>query len=304
MKWARRGLICTPTGDWWAKSHAYLPTAELMEGGYIRVYYTSLDADKVGRIGYIDLDAGDPGRILYQTNEPIFDIGEPGAFDDSGVNASCVVQGDRGKYLYYIGWQRADRVPYMLFAGLAISDDSGGSFVRYSRAPVLERTAEEPFTRSATTVIVEDGIFRAWYVSALRWIDIDKVKYPSYVIRLAVSTDGIHWSRTNPVCIDFETEDEFGFGRPWVIKDGGVYRMWYSIRSTIRPYRLGYAESENGLEWVRKDNGVGIEASESGWDSEMICFPCVVDVGGRRYLFYNGNRHGEGGFGYAVLESE
>jgi hypothetical protein len=34
----------------------------------------------------------------------------------------------------------------------------------------------------------------------------------------------------------------------------------------------------------------------------MICFPCVVDVRGRRYMFYNGNRHGATGFGYAVLD--
>ena len=66
---------------------------------------------------------------------------------------------------------------------------------------------------------------------------------------------------------------------------------------------IGYAESDDGLHWVRKDAEVGTGKSDTGWDSEMICYPCVVDVKGRRYMFYNGNRHGSTGFGYAVLES-
>jgi hypothetical protein len=31
----------------------------------------------------------------------------------------------------------------------------------------------------------------------------------------------------------------------------------------------------------------------------MICYAAVIDVGGRQLAFYNGNRHGESGFGVA-----
>jgi len=55
--------------------------------------------------------------------------------------------------------------------------------------------------------------------------------------------------------------------------------------------------------WTRKDREVGIQPSDSGWDSEMLCYPCVVDAHGARYMFYNGNLRGSTGFGYAVLES-
>jgi hypothetical protein len=81
-----------------------------------------------------------------------------------------------------------------------------------------------------------------------------------------------------------------------------MYRMWYSIRSRVEPYRIGYAESADGIVWQRRDAEAGIARSETGWDSEMVCYPCVVDAGDRRYLFYNGNRHGSTGFGCAVLE--
>jgi hypothetical protein len=125
---------------------------------------------------------------------------------------------------------------------------------------------------------------------------------PTYVIRAARSQDGVRWASVEDRCIDFRDDDEYGFGRPWVVRDGSLFRMWYSIRLRSRPYRLGYAESSDGLRWERKDDEVGIDRSEGGWDSEMVCYPCVVDVGPQRYMFYNGNRHGESGFGCAVLE--
>ncbi len=304
MKWQKKGLIYAPGGDlWWAKKYAMLPTVDVLSEEVIRIYFASLDDNLYGRIGYVDLDAENPTRILDESPEPILELGELGTFDDSGVNPSCVLNIDGKKFLYYIGWQRCERVPYMLFAGLAVSDDGGKSFTKHSRVPILDRTPDEPFLRSATTIIQENGLFKTWYVSGFDWIEVNSVKYPTYVIKYAASENGIDWQSCNDTCIDFKDDDEFGFGRPWVIKDKGKYLMWYSIRSKTRPYCIGYAESENGIEWIRKDAEVGIYSSPGGWDSEMICYPCVVDVKGKRYMFYNGNRHGSTGFGCAVLEN-
>jgi predicted GH43/DUF377 family glycosyl hydrolase len=303
MKWQKRGLVYVPTGEqWWAKSHAFIPTAEVLEDR-IRVYFTSLDVNKFGRIGYVEVDIEKPSKILFLTNEPVLDIGILGTFDDCGVNASCVVNVKDKKYLYYIGWQRVERVPYMLFSGLAISLDGGKSFERYSNAPVLDRTPSESFSRSAPFVFIDRGLFKTWYWSCTNWSVENGWVHYNNVIKYAESTDGINWKSTNDICIAPDGKEDYSVGRPWVIKDGGIHKMWYSIRSKTKPYSMGYAESMDGLNWVRKDNEVGIDTSEAGWDSGMICFPCVVDAKGKRYMFYNGNRHGETGFGYAVLES-
>jgi hypothetical protein len=300
MWWEKRGLIFAPDGSrWWARSYATIPTAEVRRE-VIRVYFAALDEKRFGRIGYVDLDPERPERILAESTEPILDLGLEGTFDDSGVNPSCVVSVDGARYLYYIGWQRASRVPYLLFAGLAINR-GGENFIKVGPAPVLDRTAAEPFLRSATSVIVDQDLFKAWYVSGLGWTHVGESQYPTYIIRYAESSDGMNWVRKGGDCIRFENENEFGFGRPWVIKEPDGYKMWYSIRSRTAPYRMGYAESSDGLFWERRDAEVGIERSATGWDSEMICYPCVVDAAGKRYMFYNGNRHGETGFGYAVL---
>lgn len=302
MKWHKKGLIFAPSGDmWWARSYALVPTVDILNEEVVRVYFASLDENKYGRIGYIDLDSTDLGRILGVSKEPVLDLGDIGAFDDSGVNPSCVLNIAGKKHLYYIGWQRCERIPYMLFAGLAISTN-GDQFRKQSVTPILERTSAEPFLRSATSVIFDNGIFRMWYVAGIDWTTIRSTSYPTYVIRYAESVDGIIWREQGHNCIGFADKDEFGLGRPWVLKDDNILRMWYSIRSRSAAYRIGYAESTDGLHWTRKDNEAGIVASPTGWDSEMVCYPCVADINGERYMFYNGNQHGSTGFGYALLE--
>lgn len=304
MKWRKLGLIYAPDGSqWWARSYAHLPTVDVVDDRFIRVYFAALDENKYGRIGFVDLDIEDPKRVLQVGKEPVLDLGEPGTFDDCGVNPCCLIHKNNCSYFYYIGWQRMERVPYMLYTGLAISQD-GEHWERNASVPILDRTPAEPFLRSAITVIEDEGRFRAWYVSGLGWEEIGSNLYPSYVIKHAESIDGKTWTSLDGICINFKDSDEFGFGRPWVVRDGELYRMWYSIRSRSKPYRIGYAQSLDGLIWTRLDDEVGIEKSTSGWDSQMVCYPCVIDVRGKRYMFYNGNQHGASGFGLAVLEEE
>ena len=81
--------------------------------------------------------------------------------------------------------------------------------------------------------------------------------------------------------------------------------MWYSYRGqpSITTYRIGYAESPDGVHWSRMDEKMhSLDVSEGGWDSEMICYPYVFDHKGKRYMLYNGNGYGKTGFGLAVLE--
>jgi hypothetical protein len=190
----------------------------------------------------------------------------------------------------------------MLFTGLAIADEIEGRFVKQSQVPLLDRTANEPFSRAAPFVLVEGSTFKMWYWSCTAWSNEDGWVHYNNVIRYAESSDGIAWNAIHTICIAPEGSD-YSVGRPWVVKDDNTYRMWFSIRSRERPtYRMGYAESPDGLTWTTRNGDVGIQPSEGGWDSEMICYPCVLDVKGRKYIFYNGNGHGSTGFGYAVLE--
>jgi hypothetical protein len=102
------------------------------------------------------------------------------------------------------------------------------------------------------------------------------------------------------VAVDYR-EGEFAFGRPCVVRDDqlGRYRMWYSVRGDT--YRLGYAESRDGIRWRRCDDRAGLPLSASGWDSEMITYPVVFRDRGTFKMLYNGNGYGRSGIGLATL---
>ncbi len=301
--WIKKGNIFqNDTSLWWSKKYAGIPTIDQINDDILRIYYYSMDEKMDGRISYIDVDAKNPSNILYSKKEPVLDIGENGTFDDCGVCPSCIVTINDKKHIYYLGVQRAEKTPYLYFAGVAV-ENNNGIFERVQKNPVLDRTATEPYTRSATTIIQEGNLFKMWYVSAFEWFKWNDRLYPKYVIRSAHSKDGISWFSLPEKVIEFEDEFEFGFGRPWVIKEDGIYKMYYSVRSTNVPYKMGYAESVNGIDWKRKDHELGLIRSETGWDSEMICYPCVVNTKYGKYLFYNGNSHGASGFGYAKWEN-
>ncbi len=109
-------------------------------------------------------------------------------------------------------------------------------------------------------------------------------------------------------CILPEDDNE-AIGGPSVVHEDGYYRMWYSFRNIDgfrkdrkSSGRIGYAESNDGKVWSRMDEEVGIDVSQSGWDSQMISYPAVHRYGKRLYMIYSGNGFGSTGFGLAHLE--
>jgi hypothetical protein len=304
MNWKKLGLVYCAGGEQpWAQSHALLPTSMMLDEESLRVYVAFLDRERVGRIGFVDLDAGDPLRVRQVSRRPVLDAGARGAFDEHGVNPVCVRQCEGRIYLYYYGWQLGTTVRYCLFTGLAVSDDGGSTFHRHTQAPILDRSEGERFVRSAANVLFDDGKWKMWYVSGDRWIDINGKQLPTYDIRYLESSDKAVWGKQGTVCLQLANEDEFGLGRPFVMRDHDVFKMWYSIRTISNGYRLGYAESSDGMSWQRKDDEVGIDVSTSGWDSEMICYSCIQQTKYGTYMFYNGNNYGETGFGVARLQN-
>jgi hypothetical protein len=298
-RWIKESQVFRlPAGLPWASSHAALPVIE-GSGDLRRVYFSARDASDRARIGWFELRLSAPQETLTVSATPTLDIGPLGSFDDSGVTTACLVESEGRRHLYYSGWTRGASVPFYFFVGLAVSED-GLSFQRFSNAPILERSMVDPYLTASPSVIVEGGRWRMWYVSGTGWRLVDGRPRPSYHIKYAESADGFEWIRTGVVCIDYASADEYAIGRPWVLKDGSRYRMWYCYRGSS--YRIGYAESGDGLAWDRQDDRAGIETSPGGWDSTMLAYPCVFPHDGRLYMLYNGNDYGRTGIGLAVLD--
>lgn len=295
--WHKHGLIFAPENqaDWFV-SHAALPTVQRLDDGLFRIYFAGRDADNRAQIGFFDCDFANGYTIKQVSSEPVIRFGSLGAYHDRGVTTAWVVAHDGKQYQYFTGWSLGVTVPFYFNIGLAIAED--GSYRASSEAPIMGRHPVDPFLCASPCVLIENGLWRMWYVSGVRWsVENDAPKH-YYHIKYAESEDGIHWQRDGRVCIDFKSADEYAISRPCVIKDGDVYKMWYASRGEA--YRIGYAESSDGLTWTREDETVGIDVGDSGWDSEMMAYPCVFDDNGTRYMLYNGNGYGKTGIGLAV----
>ncbi|MCB0723914.1 MAG: hypothetical protein KDC73_04380 [Ignavibacteriae bacterium] len=305
IKWEKKGLIYSAKGNrWWNKSHAQEPVADIMRDR-LRIYYSSRDAGNKSHTSYIETDVNDPGKILFENPEPILPLGERGSFDDDGVMPSCVIGHDGKKYLYYTGWHRAEEYPYLNSMGLAVSEDGGVTFSKYGDEPLIKVVGKGEFT-GTSFVMLDDGVFKMWYLHCVKWVEVSGLKEPVYNIKYAESQDGKQWAPSVKGVIELN-EDEGGISSPSVLKEDGIYKMWYSYRRSVdyrtnkdSSYRIGYAESNDGIHWIRKDDEAGIERSDEGWDSDMTAYPYVVRKDNTRYMFYNGNGFGKSGLGYAV----
>lgn len=301
MAWVRQGLLFEPSGlAPWITSHAALPIAHPLDDRTHRLFISARDDQNRARIGYVDADIV-RGRVLAVSDGPSLGLGELGTFDDSGVTGSCLVAHEGRLYLYYSGWSLGVTVPFYFYVGLAVSDDGGQSFQRLSKAPVLERNAVDPYLTASPSVLVDNGVWRMWYVSCARWaMEAGRPKH-YYHIRYAESPDGIHWDRRGHVAVDFQDETEYAMARPCVRRDGDTYKMWFCARGAT--YRLAYAESDDGLVWRRRDEAVTLESAPGGWETEMQAYPEVFDHAGARWMLYNGNGYGASGVGLARLET-
>lgn len=298
--WHKQGLIFAPPSDLpWMRSHAALPFAQ-PRGRYHRIYFSGRDERGRARVGFFDIDLTAPQQIVQAGVAPLLELGALGTFDDNGTTMSWLTTHQGRHYLYYSGWTLGQTVPFFFYVGLARSSDDGTTFQRVSPAPILGRSEADPYLTASPCVLVEQGHWRMWYVSCVGWRMVEGAPRHYYHIKYAESDDGIHWRRDGRVCIDFQDEHEYAIARPCVVRDPDMYRMWYCYRGDR--YRIGYAESPDGLVWQRKDEQAGIDVSSEGWDSEMLAYPHVFDHEGQRYMLYNGNDYGKTGIGLAVLK--
>lgn len=303
MQWVKKGQIFEPNGQFdWMQKYGILPTPiYLSEQNLIRIFFATASSDNIGRITYMDVDANNPTQILKSANKILLHEGEAGTFDDCGINPSSYVKHNDQEFLYYVGYERSVKVPFTLFPGVSVGNVNDG-FKRLKKVPLIDRSDEHPYSLAAPFVILDNNKFKMWLWIASCWTKVNGKDYLSAKIGYAESNNGIDWVILKDDCILPDPATEFSVGRPWVIQEDGIYKMFYSVRYVDKLYRLGYAESKDGVNWVRKDDEIGLDVSESGWDSEMICYPAVVKTKDKTFLFYNGNNNGASGFGYAELK--
>lgn len=199
-------------------------------------------------------------------NNIVLDIGS-GNWDQNAVKQTEIVKDGSTYKMWYTGSDTTDKIGYATSSdGLHWIKDSANN-------PVLDLGAGGKFDQSAVsqpTVLKSGNTYHLWYTGN------DGVNQE---IGYATSTDGVNWTRQNGgdavlTVGSAGSWDDTDVADAAVIKDGTVYKMWYSGNDGTN-YRLGYATSTDGINWTRYDNpnNAACGFNESNDDG------CIVNLG-------------------------
>lgn len=309
VHWEKKGFIYAPGGDGFFKSHATRPIPYLRKDGHLRIFFASRCKDDMPHPNFIDVAIDCPKQVIRVNQDPILPLGRKGTFDDSGVTPISILRIKDEDRMYYSGWKRRryNDISFESSIGLALLKSDGDEMVRLFEGPLVGQDIYHPLMTASPFVLFDDDRYKMWYCSGTDWrVSKEGNPEPIYTIYYAESDDGIKWSPFKEPVIKYEYDGEV-VSTPWVLKVRGKYCMWYSIRDSAskesKKYIIGYAESDDGIVWDRMDEFAGITTSESGWDSEMVCYPSFFPYGDLIYMFYSGNQVGKGGIGYATSEN-
>ncbi|MFZ6658621.1 hypothetical protein [Undibacterium sp. TJN19] len=317
MKWEKIGKIFDPTehvlpGNCLAFAQA--PQVLLFDD-FIRIYFStrSLDASNgkyLSHIAYVDM-ALNFKDILAVSGHTVIPLGKPGCFDEHGIFPLNVVRHANKIYGYIGGVNRRSSVPVDSAIGIAVSNDEGKTFKRLGDGPVLSASLHEPCLIADPFVQVHGNQFHMWYIFGKGWqhsgthVEQDRV----YKIGHAISDDGVHWKkRDGHEIIASKLGADECQALPTVISMAGRHHMFFCYREASdfrnnreRSYRIGHAFSDDLINWQRQDEEMRLGLSDTGWDSDMTCYPHVFACKNEIYMLYNGNEFGRYGFGLAKL---
>jgi predicted GH43/DUF377 family glycosyl hydrolase len=313
--WEKVGRVFDPTSTGgkrkWLKEFAQAPATLIFED-FVRVYFSCRPpADENGQYcsysAYVDFDRRDLTKILRVSDQPILSLGGLGEFDEFGTYPVSVIRHDSKVVAYYAGWTRCESVPFNTAIGMAVSQDQGVTFNKFGPGPVISYSPDEPFVMSGPKIRFYNQRYYLFYIAGRKWILDNGRPEPVYKIRMASSDDGIRWEKHNKDLIESVIEDDEAQASPDVYFDGQTYHMFFCYRYSrgyrghAKGYRIGYAFSQDLINWTRDDSKVGIDVSSDGWDSEMISYPHVFELDGEIYMLYLGNQVGKCGFGLAKM---
>ncbi len=129
-------------------------------------------------------------------------------------------------------------------------------------------------------VMKENGIYKMWYTA-------NNGTYSR--ILYAESTNGKDWQA--PIrAMDRgqvpDSWDSYHAYSPSVIRDEGVYKMWYAAHNNSN-VRIAFATSDDGINWNRPSKTMNFN-QDGSWDDVHAHLPFVLKDGDRYHLWYAG----------------
>jgi Tol biopolymer transport system component len=262
----------------WDQNEAHYPSV-IWDGGIYKMWYAGYNGSSQS-IGYAT--STDGINWTKHSGNPVISPSE--AWEGSQLVLPEVIKHDG---IYKMWYQNVGTPRHI---GYATSSD-GISWTKHSGNPVINAGASGEWDDDQIgpgTVIVDNGVYKMWYSG----FDGSQLG-----IGYATSTDGINWTKNsgNPL---FSTLVSW---LPSVLKQGASYHMWYSYTPSGGNDSIGYATSNDGLQWTDwTGNPVLAKGSSGSWDATGIQAPTVILDGSTFKMWYHGLGGGIQQIGYAT----
>lgn len=267
----------------------------MKDGGVYKMWYGTTQDGTKAQIGYAESVDG-VNWVHHPT--PVVRVGKEGAWDDEDIETPTVVKRGGVYHLWYCGRgepegtdpiTNPEKYPDACYRiGHATSED-GVNWVKDPQNPVVDLGTPyidwDWLATAEPTVIVENGLFKMWYVGATIVSDRFYLQ-----IGYATSADGTSWNKFagNPVISSWKNN---GITCPTVIHGKRYYELWYVVYSEETGLPAGpfkYAISLNGVKWVKLPGIALKKGSLPAWDWLGIFGPTVLLDGQRYKMWYSG----------------
>ena len=128
-----------------------------------------------------------------------------------------------------------------------------------------------------------------------------------FVLFVNVVNGQLDWTKyeNNPILNlgeQGEWNDQY-VGSPCVIFDGILYHMWFEgVSNATNKYNIGYATSNDGIEWIPYENNPVFSTSDGKWDADFVASPYVLLIDSVFHMWYTGGNFSpyKIGIGYAI----
>ncbi len=233
------------------------------------------------QLGKIEVEMPPPAGNYRETNAGWKKYeGNPVLGGDLGTCFDVSLMREAATYRMWFSWR-----PEKSIALVESDDGKHWNAPKISVGPNPATDWEEQVNRPVV-IRNKDG-YKMWYTGQI------STPAKTSKIGLATSSDGVEWERAGeqPVLQPDVPWEKNALMCPHVIWDDANqrYQMWYSGGEQYEPDAIGYASSEDGVNWDKHpDNPIFKADKNSQWEYEKVTACQVVKHGEWYYMFYIG----------------
>lgn len=278
-------------------SHLANPTPFYLGGNIVRIFFSSRNLKNKAGITFIDLDI-DRFELLNNKLNILFKAeGYTNTYFRDGISLGNIFSHKMRYFLSFMGWDISSKSPWEGRVGIAEIDPFSPSLLYISDTPIIETFEHVDSSLSYPMVRAINDELHIWYGNTLKK-DAGNGDM-LHTIHLSILKSDNSLEHKGQV-IDYEIGKSQAFSRPTILEHNGTLNMLYSVRGISTNYRIKRVVSNDGFTWEKADFQL-IGTNHLG-EQEMQCYPYLITIADKVFLFYNGNEYGRSGMGIAILE--